>query len=107
MTDSAGQGQADKKAAEERTAQVGRENRAQDEQSGKGSRAQDDQPRSAAAKVLKVDPSEAAGDPFPAYDLMTLDQLRELAKVRKVEMNRDVEKANLISEFRAADTHTG
>jgi hypothetical protein len=80
------QGQADKKAAEDRTAEVGNE------------------ASSAAAKVLQVDPADAAGNPYPAYDFMTLEELRDLAKERGVEINRDVEKAHLITELRAKDT---
>jgi hypothetical protein len=79
------QGQADKKAAEERTAEVGEET-------------------TAAAKVLNTDPADAANNPYPAYDFMTLEQLRDLAKERGVEINRDVEKAHLITELRAKDT---
>lgn len=88
MADSKSQAQADKKAAEERTAEV----------------AQDNEATSAAAKVLQVDPADAAVNPYPAYDFMTLEQLRELAKERGVEINRDVEKAHLITELRAKDT---
>lgn len=87
MADAKGQGQADKKAAEERTADVAAE-----------------EATSAAAKVLQVDAEDAAINPYPAYDLMTLEQLRELAKERDVEINRDVEKAHLITELRAKDT---
>jgi len=35
---------------------------------------------------------------------MTLEELRDLAKERGVEINRDVEKAHLITELRAKDT---
>ena len=86
MAEKASQGQADKKAAEDRTAEVGQE------------------ASSAAAKVLQVDPADAAVNPYPAYDFMTLEQLRDLAKERDVEINRDVEKAHLITELRAKDT---
>lgn len=84
MAEKSSQGQADKKAAEERTAEV--------------------EASSAAAKVLQVDPADAAVNPYPAYDYMTLEQLRDLAKERDVEINRDVEKAHLITELRAKDT---
>jgi hypothetical protein len=90
-------GQADKAAAEQKTADVAEANRDSTVQT---------EAKSAAAKVLSVDASQVAGDPYPAYDLMTLDQLRELAKERNVEINRDVEKAHLITELRAADTQT-
>lgn len=63
-----------------------------------------DEPRSAAAKALQVDPAEAQNDPYPVYDLMSLDELRSLASRREVSMPGDVEKAHLISALRAADT---
>ena len=88
------QGQADKQAAEEKTAEQERERQ---------QRA--DEASSAAAKVLQVDAADAV-NPYPAYDLMTLDQLRSLAEERGVEVNRDVERAHLITELRAADTGT-
>lgn len=88
MTDAKGQGQADKKAAEDRTAEVGAENEA----------------TSAAQKVLQVDAADAAVNPYPAYDYMTLEQLRELGKERDVELPRDVEKSLWITELRAKDT---
>jgi hypothetical protein len=89
MAEKASQGQADKKAAEERTAEVG---------------AEQNEAKSAAAKELQTDPVDAAINPYPAYDFMTLEQLRDLAKERGVEINRDVEKAHLITELRAKDT---
>lgn len=88
MADAKGQGQADKKAAEERTADVAQENEA----------------TSAAQKVLQVDASDAAVNPYPAYDFMTLEQLREVGKERDVELPRDVEKSLWITELRAKDT---
>lgn len=97
MPEKTSPGQTDKAAADRRTADVAAENQDTTVQA---------EAKSAAAKVLSVDPAEAAGDPYPAYDLMTLDQLRELAKERDVEINADVEKAHLITELRAADTHT-
>lgn len=96
MTDKNGPGQADKKAAEVKTAEVAAED-------GAGGQTE---PTSAAAKALQVDPAEASLNPYPNYDLMTLDQLRAVAKERGVEINRDVEKAHLVTELRAADTHT-
>jgi hypothetical protein len=92
MADKASQGQADKKAAEDRTAAVAEQNEQQNEAT------------TAAAKVLQVDPADASANPYPAYDFMTLEQLRDLAKERGVEINRDVEKAHLITELRAKDT---
>ena len=89
MPEKNSQGQADKAETERATAAVG-----------------DDQPRSAAEKTQRADPAEVTVNPYPEYDYMTLDQLRQLAKERGVEINRDVEKAHLITELRAADTHT-
>jgi hypothetical protein len=62
--------------------------------------------KSAAEKVLSVDRSESSIDPYPAYDLMSLDDLRSLADERGVVINPDVEKAHLVTELRAADTGT-
>jgi hypothetical protein len=59
---------------------------------------------SAAAKALGVEGEPDPANPFPNYDVMTLEQLREVAKARNVEINRDVERAHLITELRAADT---
>jgi hypothetical protein len=91
------QGQADKAAAEQRTEQV----KAENEQDQRRQEA-----RSAAEKILQVDRSESSVDPYPAYDFMTVEQLRDLASERGVEINRDVERAHLITELRAADTGT-
>jgi len=63
-----------------------------------------DEATSAAAKVLQVDPADAAVNPYPAYDLMSLEDLRKLAEERDVHINADVEKAHLITELRAKDT---
>lgn len=65
-----------------------------------------DEPRSAAEKATDTDPAEVTGNPYPNYDLLSLDELRKLAKERDVEINPDVEKAHLVTELRAADTHT-
>lgn len=109
MPESKSQGQADKAAAEQRTAQVGAENADRDRAAAddKSVEQRRDEAKSAAALSLGVDQSETAVNPYPNYDLMTLDQLRALAKERGVEINRDVEKAHLVTELRAADTHTG
>lgn len=104
------QGQADKAAAEVKTAQVAQEQRDQQQQSQQVESQQQSSPqeeaRSAAEKLLKVDREESAVNPYPAYDFMTLEQLRSLAEERGVEVNRDVEKAHLITELRAADSGT-
>jgi hypothetical protein len=98
MAEKSSQAQADKKAAEDRTAEVGQDNAA------KEANPETSEATSAAAKVLQVDPADAAVNPYPAYDFMTLEQLRDLAEERGVEINRDVEKAHLITELRAKDT---
>lgn len=61
------------------------------------------EPRTAAEKSV-TDPD--ARDPYPNYDLMSLDELRALAAERGVAINADVEKAHLVTELRAADTAT-
>lgn len=102
MADAKGAGNADKAAAEQATAKVGRDNADQ----GRSSDQARDEAGSAAALSLQVDPSETVVNPYPNYDFMTLDQLRDLADKRGVSINRDVEKAHLITELRAADTAT-
>lgn len=146
-------GQADKAAAERRTAQVGADNRAEETRAAstrsaapsrdadKGealgaeakhaermrtvARKQADpagveQPfadvkggaegETAAERLLNAEDvtsplSVEIVDPFPAYEGKTLDQLRSLAKSRKVEINRDVEKAHLVAALRDKDPH--
>lgn len=107
MADSKGAGQADKAAAEQATAKAGRDDAEQGrtEQARTAEQARDEA-GSAAALSLQVDPSETVVNPYPNYDLMTLEQLRELADKRGVAINRDVEKAHLVTELRAADTAT-
>ena len=64
------------------------------------------EPKSAAEKSQVADPAETAVNPYPNYDVMSLDELRKLAKDRGVSINEDVEKAHLVTELRADDTHT-
>lgn len=93
MTEKSGPGQTAKAQAEEKTAQVGDEK---------------------AARVGGPDvPDEAAAEnnddptnPYPNYDYLTVEQLQELAESRGVEINRDVLKAHLVTELRAADSGT-
>jgi hypothetical protein len=80
MAEKASAGQADKAEAEVKTATVGDE-------------------------ATDLPPSGAA-DPYPNYDFMTLEDLQSLADERGVEVNRDVLKAHLITELRAADSGT-
>jgi hypothetical protein len=108
MPDSKSQGQADKAAAEQATARTARDNEAQAQQAqDQAAEQRQEEAKSAAVKSLQVDRAESVVNPYPNYDLMTLDQLRALASERGVEINRDVEKAHLVTELRAADTHTG
>lgn len=92
-------GPATKKAAEERTAA---ENEADRHQQAL---------QSADSAAEKVDKDRQAGDtdevsgavltnPFPAYEDRSLEDLRSLAESRGVEINRDVEKANLVVKLR-------
>jgi hypothetical protein len=125
MTDVSGPGQADKRAADMRTAQVGAESRtaqqrgAQPGQSQPGQADQQgEQPqvRTAAERVGQWEapkPADvvAAGEPdvlvnpYPDYGGMSLNELRSLAQSRDVEINRDVEKAQLVAHLRAKDPH--
>jgi hypothetical protein len=50
-----------------------------------------------------LDAGEKTYDPFPAYDQLSLDELRSLAEDREVEINRDVEKAERVRVLREAD----
>jgi hypothetical protein len=111
MTDKFGPGQADKQAAEQRTAQVAAENQAAKQPAEQGR--QGEAPKTAAEKVQQsaesgdtatVDESVLV-DPYPAYDEMSLDELRSAAGSRDVEINRDVEKAHLVSRLRAQEPH--
>lgn len=95
--------QADKKAAEQRAGQAPSPEKRSDEQQEKGG------PKTAAEKVQQsaeagdtdtVD-TDVLVDPYPAYDEMSLEELRSAADSRDVEINRDVEKAQLIAQLRA------
>lgn len=48
--------------------------------------------------------AESGPDPFPPYDLMTLEELREVAAGLGVTLPPDTEKALLITELRAHRT---
>jgi hypothetical protein len=99
MAEKTSQGQADKATVENKTATVGNE----DPNAGRTVGAD-------ANNGDKVPDEVRAGNdplnPYPNYDFMTLESLRELAESRGVEINRDVEKAHLITELRAADSGT-
>jgi hypothetical protein len=102
MPQSTSQGQADKAAAERKTAEVAAENeRTRDEQT------RDETELTEAQRQARADADPDAPnrvDPYPSYDMMTLEDLRALAARRGVEINRDVERAHLITELRAADS---
>lgn len=96
MTNKTGQGQADKKAAEQRTA---------DAAEAPGDTAGDAVVDTAAAqKVERIGETDAAGaaviNPFPAYETLALADLRSAAEARGVAINRDVEKAHLVMRLR-------
>lgn len=108
-----GPGQRDKAAAEQRTAQVAAENKAgEDNRAAEANRAagQSSGPKTAAEKVMQSSESGETPavddavlvDPYPAYDEMSVGDLRSAAKARKVEINRDVEKAHLVHQLRLA-----
>lgn len=103
MTEKTGQGQADKKAAEERTAEVAADNAAETVQARIGT----DQTPARADDAPERRAVDAALDPFPDYDSKNTDELASLAKARGVEINRDVEKAELIKELRVQDGKAG
>lgn len=120
MTLQAGPGQSDKKAAEDRTAQVAAEKKAQEKQQKAESQPadaaaeQEQHERSlaeaptAADKVQKsiehgdTDAVEYAvlADPYPAYEDKSVEELRSEAESRGVEINRDMEKAQLVAQLR-------
>jgi hypothetical protein len=56
-----------------------------------------------ADKSLNASENDPA-NPYPNYDLMSLEDLQSLADERGVEVNRDVLKAHLVTELRAADS---
>lgn len=116
MTAKNGPGQADKAAAEQKTAAVAAENKATDDaDTGRVDSRQpptadgdvaapvDDtpaRPDDGPARPAGLDPSIA---PYPQYEDEDVDALRALAKGRGVEINRDVEKALLIKALRDRD----
>lgn len=95
------QGQSDKAAAERRTAQVSAENAEQADQPA--ARIGTDQTPERADDAPGRRAVDAALDPFPDYDSKKTDELKSLADSRGVEINRDVEKAELIKKLREND----
>jgi hypothetical protein len=106
VTEKNGPGQAAKKQAEARTEQVADEKaadaRANAVDGNEGS--PDRTPERADDAPARVEGRDARQDPFPDYDSSTLDELKSLAESRNVEINRDVEKAELVKELRAGDS---
>lgn len=91
--------QADKKAAEERTAEAA-EQQARESVEQTAGTDQTTQRTDSAPERRAVD---AVLDPYPEYESKDRDELRSLAEGRGVEINRDVEKAMLIKLLRDAD----
>jgi hypothetical protein len=66
----------------------------------------EEQPKAAQAQGEPREAARAAdGGSAPAYDLMSLDELRSAASDRGVGVPEDVEMAHLISALRASDTN--
>jgi hypothetical protein len=110
MTAKDGQGQADKAAAEKRTAQVAADNAAEraktDAQAGDDVAQRvgtDNTPERTDGAPERLEGVDAAVAPYPLYEGEKIDALRSLAESRGVEINRDVEKALLIAQLRAKD----
>lgn len=105
MAEKTSQGQADKKAAEERTAQVAADNAANAAATPEATEARvgTDQTPERADDAPERRDVDAVLDPFPDYDSQDTDALKSLADARGVEINRDVEKAELIKALRADD----
>lgn len=111
MTDRNGPGQRSKAAAEDKTAEVARADAAtQAEQAA----AADEQHAGADQTPERADgaPDRREGvvpevDPYPDYDASDADELQSHADSRGVEINRDVEKAELIRVLREHDAQDG
>jgi hypothetical protein len=109
MAEKVSQGQADKAAAEARTADVAAENKQNAAQQRRESEAAlegkpDD--ATAAERLTNAGPGAAMGvavDPYPPYEAKSVAELRSAAKGRGVEINRDVEKSELVRLIRAND----
>lgn len=103
MTEKNGPGQRSKTAAEEKTAEVARDDAAAEVEQRAGT---DQTPERAdgAPERREVD---ASVDPYPDYDSLDVDELASHADSRGVEINRDVEKAELIRVLRENDAQDG
>jgi hypothetical protein len=99
------QGQADKARAEARTAQVAAENEQQQEQNeGQTVVSPDQTPERADGAPAQEGELDSTVNPYPDYDSQKTDELASLAESRGVEINRDVEKAQLIKQLRDSDS---
>jgi hypothetical protein len=108
MAEKGSQGQADKAAAEDTTARKAAETqqeRRDQQQPQQQTGANANNPEGSVPDEAKASDDNPVNT-YPNYDVMTLDALRSLAEERGVEINRDVEKAHLITELRAADSGT-
>lgn len=108
MAEAGSKGQRDKAATEAATAAGAAQDEADarvraEESSGKRAEELRAEAASAADLSTQLTPEATAVDPFPAYDELDLEALRKLAKDRDVEINRDVEKAQLVHELREHD----
>lgn len=120
MAEKVSPGQADKAAAEARTADVAAENKqntAQQRRESQAAKTAGDQAAdgnlegkpddaTAAERLTNADPGAAMGvavDPYPPYEAKSVAELRSAAKGRGVEINRDVEKSELVRLIRAND----
>lgn len=102
MAEKGSAGQADKAATEAKTASVADENAQLSTSERTG--AQANNPEGSVPNVPGT--GDDVSNPYPNYDFMTLEALQSLADERGVEVNRDVLKAHLITELRAADSGT-
>lgn len=133
MAEKVSPGQQDKAAAERRTAEVGAENKAEEQarqaqaraaekrQGERSAESEDDAAQRRAKLREEMDQSDSASDkvrqayddgdadavgavslnPFPAYEDKDLGDLKSAAESRNVEINRDVEKSELVRLIRA------
>lgn len=133
MAEKASPGQRDKAAAEQRTADVGAENKQDEDARLRESQAAERRQRAAetpeqarerrAELIGELDKADSAKDrfekaqdagdtgvaglvalnPYPAYEDREVGELKAAAESRNVEINRDVEKAELVRLLREKD----
>jgi len=105
VTDKNSAGQPSKAAAEKRTAEVAQETAA--EEAAVEQRAGTDQTPERTDGAPERRAVDATVDPYPDYDSQDVEHLQAHAESRGVEINRDVEKAELIRVLREHDTQDG